>query len=224
MLGFSWFIIIILQGCLALLLTRKLGISLGLTLHVLLMLAFSGLGWLMLSQLSTDSITWRNRLISILMPWPAIVGGGSMFAFVLKNAIASIVFAGIVVTADRSGILNIHRTGSDPSSISIGSPWMTWATVLCWMVLTVAWLWLIKSTLSNRPDSFSVLLSSRNTAIPFIFPPIVVIASLFLRYQGYVIAALLTVAIPLVIVLLPVLMMLAVVFYHYATGKPMRWN
>ena len=224
MYGISWLIAIALQACLVILVTRRLGVSAGLAIHVLLMSVFAGIGWFLLTQLATESITWRNHLASLLMPWPAIVGGGSILGYVLKNFIAAIVFAALVVAADRFNVFNFPGIASNLKGDRATSPLLNWATILCWIVLAVAWAWILQSMIGNQSNIISALLSSPSMAIPLLLPPIVVLVSIVLRHQGHVIAALLTVAIPMAIVLLPVLLMLAVVFYHYATGKPMRWN
>jgi hypothetical protein len=224
MFSISWFIAIACQAGLVILLTRRLGAGTGLATHFLLMIAFSGVGWLLLKQLATDQITWRNNAVAILMPWPAILGGGSIPAYVLKNTMAAIVFAALVATVDRLGVFSVHTAPPNNNSPSLSSHLLACATVVCWIVLAAAWAWTLRSALVNQPDTVSALLSLRGVAIPLLLPPVMVTASLLLRYTGHAVASLLVVAVPLILILLPVMMMLAVIVFHSITGKPMRWN
>jgi len=220
----SCFILIMLQACLAIFLTRRLGTGTGLLLHILTMLVFSGIGWLLLTQLTTETITWRNRAIGVLMPWPNIVGGGSLVAYVFKNTIASTVFALIVVAVDRYQVFSMPIETQTRRDHSIGSWLIAVPTFFCWIALCVGWLWMLQSTLANRPDNLSSLPNLRGIAVPLLLPPILVVTSIALRYNGHSTASMLTVAVPVFLVLMPVLLMMGVILFHYITGKPMRWN
>lgn len=224
MFSIGWLTVVACQALLATFLARRLGLALGITAHVFVLTLSAAGGWYLLTQLTTDQITWRNRLISVLMPWPAVVGGGSIAVFVIKNFFASIVFALTVVAADRFHWFSIHNPTPDVSEGGLGPRLVTWSTILCWIVLAVAWLYLIRATLTNRPDILSTLTSVPGTALPLLLPPIMVTASLVLRYKGQTIASLLAVAIPLLLILMPVLLMALVILFHYVTGKPIRWN
>lgn len=219
----SCFVLIAFQACLAILLTRRLGTGAGLLLHISIMLVLSGLGWFLLTQLTTEAITWRNRAVAILMPWPSIVGGGSLLGYVMKNTIASIVFAMVVVAIDRYQVLGM-QTGTHNSRVPSTGPWLIAATTfICWLAIGIGWLWLLQSTLANWTDTAHPGLNLRSVAI-LVLPPILVVTSIALRYNGYSIASMLAVGVPLLVVLLPLLLMMAVVLFHYVTGKPMRWN
>lgn len=219
-----WLVIVAVQAALAIVLTRNLGLNLGVLAQTVILIAFSGVGWLILYRLRSSEITWQNHVVGILMPWPSIVGGGTLTVFAVKNAIASIVFSWFVIAIDHLKVLSIPSHDAALEAPSFGSNLIFWGTVICWVVAAIAWVWVLRSTVANQMDVSSTIQSLRRVAIPLLLPPFIVVVSIVLRVNGYKVAALIAVAIPLLLASLPVLLMLAVVFYHYVIGKPMRWN
>lgn len=224
MIRFQFVILIVLQGLMAILLTRSLGLTAGFGVHALLMLASSAVSYVLLKRLSVGVINWRNRVVGLLMPWPVIVGGGSLGRLVVKNAIAALVFAAVVVGVDRSGVLRLAEASPGMAQPTMATHILSYAAVLCWIILIIAWLWVLRTQWVHNREILGSLLRSRGLLIPLLIPPIAVTLSVMLRVQGQPMLSLLTAAIPLLVVLLPVLMMCGVILAHKISGKPLRWN
>lgn len=222
-----WILVIVAHAALSLVLSRQLGLMIGLLIFSVVTLAITCLaGWL-LQGAAVGTVTWRNRLAGLLLPWPVIVGGGSLRAMLVKSQLASMLFGMAVVACDQI------RTGTivaGPGVDAVAEPtnWLDgtvfYLTMMCWAILLGAWLWMVRSFFNHHSEPLSALLEKRSVWIPLVLPPLAVAASVFLVIAGSPWAGLLSVGIPILMMLMPVLPMVAVVLFHYITGKPMRWN
>lgn len=227
MVPLQYLVVISLQAVLAIVLTRTLGLALGSGVLLVFLLACSAVGYLLLTQLTTETVTWRNRAVGVLMPWPILVGGGTGEMFTVKNTMAAIVFAAIILVCDHVNLIRhfgpVTNPTTDPSQPGLVAYIISYATVLCWGILLVGWAWLLRSQF-RQLDSFRQIINRRSLRTPLIGVPVAVTISIVLRYQGMPLLSLLVVAIPLLVVLLPVGLLCLVMVGHWVTGKPMRWN
>lgn len=222
-----WILVIVAHAGLSLVLSRQLGLMIGLLAYSVVTFAITCLaGWLLQGS-AVGTVTWRNRLAGLLLPWPVIVGGGSLRAMLVKNQLASILFGIAVVACDQI------RTGTIVAGIgvdAVAEPASWWdgavfyLTMMCWAILLGAWLWMLRSFLTHHSVPLTALREKRGIWLPLVLPPLAVAASVALVLSGNPWAGLLSVGLPIVVMLMPVLPMVAVVLFHYITGKPIRWN
>lgn len=222
-----WLLTVSLHAALAVSVARVLGVWLGSGIYVLSVLIFMAIAGTALKSSSVNQITWKNWLAGWFLPWTHWVGGGSLSALLIKNAIASILFGLMMIGCDHSGLLH-ELVGLKASDHSPRFTWVglitLWATIVCWIVLLLAWGLLLRSWAANQLNVVSVLLKGPGNWLPFLLPPIAVSVSMVMRYLGFTGWALSVVAVPLLITTGPVLLMLAVFLWHHILGKPIRWN
>jgi len=203
-------------------LQQQLGSVAGLTIYCLFAILTTAAAGVLLSGLTVETVTWRNRLAGILLPWSRFVGGDPLMSFLVKNALISIVFGVTVVIFNRMQLF--HITSSNGDGPTIWANIVAWLTVCCWLVMGIAWIYILRSIIRNRSDVVSVLLGKQGNGILLVVPPLAIGISLYLHNCGYLGPALLVVAIPLFYFLLPVSLMVLVILIHQLTGKPIRWN
>lgn len=222
-----WFLAVLMHAALAFALVRGFGLGVGAALYSCCVLGFIAVAGFALNSSTLNTVTWKNRLAGWLLPWTHWVGGGSLSALLIKNAIMSILFGALIMGCDRYGLLH-ELVGMKASDHSPRFSWMglitLWATVVCWSVLLLAWALLLRSWANNQLNVLSVLLKGPGNWLPFLLPPIAVSVSIVMRYLGFTGWALSVVAVPLLITTGPVLLMLAVFLWHHIRGKPIRWN
>ncbi len=221
-----WLATIIGYGAIAVCLGRTLNGMVGLGVYAGMTVILMALAGMLLRSVLLGELTWKNRLASFLLPWATFVGGGTLRALLIKNGLASIVFAGVVIAIDRLGmgsqIVGVHPS-ADGTTDWVGTV-VSGLTIFCWLILLVAWMWILRARLRNRPDVISALLTLRGLKLPFILPPIAIGLSVALKLSEYAWSALLVVGLPLLIVLTPVLLMMATLLILKVRGKPIRWN
>lgn len=208
-------------------LTRRLGWGGAVVTYSLMVAAMTGLAGLLLRSANSDFITWRNRFASWMLPGTAWVGGGTLSMVMLKNGGLSLVlgWATILLT-----VLGWNGVFQSTVATSEGGQSLGWQysvaglTFFCWLVLGIGWLRLCQNLVGQRlgqPRSGSRYWQSEWLVIGI---PLLLIASLSLRQFGWVGWALTLVLVPLLVILFPVLAMSALLLYHWAIGKPIRWN
>lgn len=161
--------------------------------------------------------------MGLLMPWPFLVGGGSTTTFAIKNAVASIVFAAIVIGFDYFRLHQPLSQATSPTQPTLFTHFISYAAVLCWIGLFIAWAWVLRIQL-KEPNLFTHVMKNRSLLVPLLVPPIVLTLSIVFRYQGLPVLSLGLVAIPMLLALAPVLMVFAMILAYSVSGKPMRWN
>lgn len=222
-----WLLSILLHAALAVSAARVLGAWRGTGVYVLSVLIFIAIAGTALKSSSVNQITWKNRLAGWFLPWTHWVGGGQLSTLLFKNGSVSILWGVILIWCDSYGWLH-ELVGVKASDKSSRFSWLElvilWATVVCWGVLLLAWLLLLRSWATNQLNVLSVLLKGPGNSLPFLLPPVAVSSSIALRYAGFPGWALVVVALPLLITTGPVLLMLAVFLWHHIRGKPIRWN
>jgi hypothetical protein len=221
-----WLAIIVVQAAGAIALSRYFGIVVGGLLYALAMISCVGLAGLLLLNVTVESVTWKNRVAGVCLPWSTFVGGGQLSHLLVKNAVAALAFGALVVLCDR---LKLFHRGSGANAVGeTHMHWsevvILWVTVAGWIVMAIGWLWMLRSIVANHSDIISVLLNRQGTWMPLLLPPVIVAASIALRVAGRSWIALTVVGAPLLMLFTPVLLMLAVIVMHYVMGKPMRWN
>jgi hypothetical protein len=210
-----WLSILAVLAVLSLRLTSQMGFFVGFAIYTILTTSMTGFaGWL-LHRSEPGEITWRNRLAGTLLPWSMWVGSGSLTSLLTKNAAISAVFGCLIAFCNPwNGFA--HQGGDIHGEGGEGNGWtnmlVSGMTLLCWIVLLVAWLRLLQN-IAARP-----LWPSLG------FPPMAVGTSIVLRYLGMPWLALTVVAMPIFLVLLPVTLMIAGLLMARLTGKPVRWN
>jgi len=214
------------QALVPLLLVRALGLPFGLVISGLLIVTQVAIGGLLLRGSTVGSVTWRNRIAGLLLPWSAIVGGGSLGRLIAANGAASLLFAVGIIAADRAALLDaMIGPDQDAATSAVIVRWILFGlTGLGWIAMSLLWLWLLRSVLKNRSDIVSVLVARRDIRLPLLIPPIAIPSSIALRALGWPIAALAVVAIPLLLLLLPLLLMFSAILIGWLRGKPLRWN
>ncbi|MBX3417717.1 MAG: hypothetical protein KF851_08950 [Pirellulaceae bacterium] len=222
-----WLATAIVHLAVAIVLSRKLGLASGLAVYSLIAVAMTAVAGILLRTSTVNTITWKNRFASWLLPWTRFVGGGSLISLLVKNGIASIAIGAVLVVCDQvQPIEDVLFAGNAATNGQLN--WVnvvvSGLTVLCWLAMAVAWGYVLRSLFRHHSDTISVLLRKRSFWIPLTIPPIAVTASLYLRYAGQYRWALLVVAVPLLIALIPVIALMSVVVFHWLTGKPIRWN
>ena len=222
-----WILVIVAHAAMSLVLSRQLGLMIGVVVYSVVTLASTCLaGWL-LRESAVGTVTWRNRLAGLLLPWPVIVGGGSLRAMLVKNQLASMLFGIAVVACDRIRA-DTFVAGRGADAVAGPASWwdgtVFYLTMMCWAILLGAWLWMLRSFFTHHSEPFTALFQKRSVWIPLVLPPIAVAASVALVLAGSPWVGLLSVGVPIVLLLMPVLPMVALVLFHYITGKPMRWN
>lgn len=222
-----WLLTVMLHAALAVIAARGVGVTLGIALYSLTVVVFVAIAGIALKGSTVGSITWRNRLAGWLLPWTKWVGGGQLRSLLIKNATVSILFGGLMIWCDHNGLF-LELAGWRASDNSRRFSWiqlaLLWTTVGCWLILSLAWLLLMRSWTKNQLNVLSVLLKGRGNWLPFLLPPASVGASIALRYAEFPALALAVVAIPLLITTGPVILMMAVFLWHHLRGKPIRWN
>jgi hypothetical protein len=222
-----WLLTVMLYAALAVMAARGIGVALGIALYSLTVVALVAIAGIALKGSTVGSITWRNRLAGWLLPWTQWVGGGQLRSLLIKNATVSILFGWLMIWCDHNGLFH-ELVGWKASDHSRRFSWIQlvglWTTVGCWLILSLAWLLLMRSWAKNQLNVLSVLLKGGGNWIPFLLPPASVGASIALRYAEFPALALAVVAIPLLITTGPVLLMMAVFLWHHLRGKPIRWN
>jgi len=210
-----------------LLLTQNVGVGVGLIIYVLLVGLFTCCGGWLLKESAVGRVSWRNQVAGFCLPWTAWVGGGTMRSLLLKNAVAGIIFGLAVLVAEQTSWFQFHNGGSTDGS-GVPASLQEWglylATWTCWLILSGLWLWMLKTFLTRSSDVLSVLTRQRGIWLPILVPPVAIAASIILRVTGFPWWALLVAAAPLLYVLLPVILIIAVMLWHTVSGKPMRWN
>lgn len=222
-----WLLTILFHAAMAMIAARVAGTTLGMVLYSLSVLAFVTIAGLALKNSTVGNITWRNRLAGYLLPWTKWVGGGQLTSLLIKNAIASILFGWLMIWCDRSGFLH-ELVGLNANRDSRNFSWLAiavlWTTLGGWLILSTAWILLIRSWAQNRQNDLSILFSERGNWLSFLLPPLSVGVSIALRYANFPALALAVVAVPLLIISGPVLLMMSVILWHQLRGKPIRWN
>ncbi|MBL8868760.1 MAG: hypothetical protein JNK90_03150 [Planctomycetaceae bacterium] len=222
-----WFLAVLIHAAMAFAFVRGFGSGVGAALYSCCVLGFIATAGFALKSSTLNTVTWKNRLAGWFLPWTHWVGGGSLTSLLIKNAIMSILFGALIMGCDRYGLLH-ELVGMKASDHSQRFSWLElatlWGTVVCWIVLLSAWALLVRAWAKNQLNVLSVLLKGPGNWVPFLLPPAAVGSSITLRYAGFPSLGLLVVAIPLLITTGPVLLMLAVFFWHHLRGKPIRWN
>lgn len=222
-----WLLVVAAQAALAVWLTRVLGVAVGLMVVSAIVTATTLEAGSLLRRVQTGSVTWKNRLAGLLLPWTFLVGGGQLSSLLIKNAIAGLVFAALMVICDRAIVPSTSSpTGQagnfqHPSWIEAALGWMTAA---CWIALIVGWVWILRSYSRGHAGIRGILSAPRGVLVAILIPPAAVAASAGLLAGGWRGAALTVAALPLLVVAFPVVLMAIVVAAHALTGKPMRWN
>lgn len=216
-----------IQALLAIGLTRGLGIWIGSLVYAVMVLVMVIVAGELLRNSQVNRITWRNRIAGWFLPWSMLVGGGSLNALRIKNAVASVVFGWLAVLGDH-WLWPSVRASADAATGPSVETWFAFfwglATGLGWIIMTAGWLVLLKSYLKGRTEPVSALITNRNQRLPMILPPIAVGTSIALRCAGFSGLAFCVVWIPLLLVFMPVLLMLLVILTYSIRGKPIRWN
>jgi hypothetical protein len=208
------------------LLLRWFGLWTGMAIYVAIVLAGSLSAWQLLSSSEIGTATWKNVVAGWLLPWTSLMGGGSLTALLIKNALASIVFGIGIALCLELNLLEPAPSADAPSGEK--ASWLlrvlVWLTAAGWITLLTGWIWLMKSSSSGRSEPISTLILHNRLAIPLLIPPVVLIASVVLQFFGHYWLALSVVWIPLGIILLPVILMALALIAHTLAGKPIRWN
>lgn len=206
-----------------LLLTRSLGIGYGLVTYVLLVGLLTCFGGWLLKGSDVGRVSWRNRVAGFCLPWTGWVGGGTLSQLLIKNGLAGFIFGVAVLGIERTNWFpaTVSASADPPSIYDWGLLVATW---ICWLSLLGAWLWMLKTFLTRHSDVRSVLNRQRSVWLPILIPPLAIAASIACRTMGFAWWGLGVVAAPLLYVLLPVLLIIAVMLWHVLSGKPMRWN
>jgi hypothetical protein len=163
----------------------------------------------------------------LFLPWTSLVGGGSLHSLLLKNQLAAVAFGAAIVVYDQ---MNLQATvnANQPAFAEGSGGWLAsglwWVTLSCWFVLLTGWFYLLRTCLRQQTDLVSVMLGRSGLWLPLVIPPVAVGISLALLVTGNPWHSLLVVVVPLLMILLPVLLMVAGICYHYLIGKPIRWN
>lgn len=210
-----------------LLLSRNVGVGVGLAIYVLLVGLFTCCGGWLLKESVVERVSWRNRVAGFCLPWTAWVGGGTMRSLLIKNAIAGIIFGFAVLAAEHTSWFQFQNgvlTDGTAAPASLQEWGLYLATWTCWLILSGLWLWMLKTFLTRSSDVLSVLTRQRGIWLPILVPPVAMAASITLRATGFPWLALLVAAAPLLYILLPVMLIIAVMLWHAVSGKPMRWN
>lgn len=222
-----WLLAVTVHAALAVIAARGFGTIFGIVLYSLSVLALVAVAGLALKNSTVGNITWRNWLAGCLLPWIKWVGGGQLTSLLIKNAMVSILFGWLMIWCDRSGFLH-ELVGLDANGDSRNLSWLAiavlWITLGGWLILSTAWIWLIRSCAQNRQNDLSILFSERGNWLSLLLPPLSVGVSIALRYANFPALALAVVAIPLLIIAGPVLLMMSVILWHQLRGKPIRWN
>lgn len=204
-------------------LTRSLGVSFGLVTYAGLVGLLACIGGWLLKGSEVGRVSWRNRVAGFCLPWTGWVGGGTLWLLLIKNGLAGFLFGAAVLGIERTNWFQTTVSSSaDPPSIY---DWgLLIATWICWLSLLGAWLWMLKTFLTRHSDVLSVLTRQRSVWLPILIPPVAIAASITLRTWGFEWWGLGIVAAPLLYVLLPILLIIAVMLWHVLSGKPIRWN
>lgn len=214
-----------LQALIAIGLSRYLGPVAGVGVYAALVVATVLMAGGLIRLSPVGVVTWKNRVAGLLLPWSMIVGGGTMKALLIKNILAGTLLGILAVTADAL-IGNDLLTDAPDGAQTPG--WVAtivlWVTVACWIIMLIAWLWVLRAQLGRHSEPISTLMLRPGVRFALLAPPIATAASVALRYFGYDLAAMLIVSVPLVIVLGPVLMLTLVLLTYTLLGKPIRWN
>jgi hypothetical protein len=145
----------------------------------------------------------------------------------IKNGLAGFVFGVAVLWLQRTNGLLFPAsaaTGTPADSPSIYDWGLLIATWICWLSLSGAWLWILKTFLNRHSEVLSVLTHQRRVWLLILAPPVAIAASITFRAMGFPWWGLGVAAAPLLYVLLPVLLIIALMLWHVLSGKPMRWN
>ena len=222
-----WLLAVLLHAAYAVIAVRALGYPFGIALYLLSIVLFMVIAGTALKSSTVGSITWKNRLAGWFLPWTHWVGGGQLSTLLIKNAAVSMLFGVLMIWFDNNGLLH-ELIGIKSIDKSSRFTWVElvvlWATVASWLILSVAWLLLMRSWAQNQLNVLSVLVKGPGNWLPFVLPPAAISASIVLRYAEFPFWALAVVAIPLLITTGPVLLMLAVFLWYHIRGKPIRWN
>ena len=210
-----------------LLASRIFGVGVGLTIYVLLVGLFTAVGGWLLKKSVVGQVSWKNRVAGFCLPWTSWVGGGTMRSLLVKNAIAGFAFGLVVLVVEQANWLQLQKmvSNDDPAGAATMQDWGLFLTTgTCWLVLAGGWLWLLKTSLTRSSDVLSVLTRQRGIWWPIVIPPVAIAASITLRATGFPWLGLLVAVAPLLYILFPVLLLMAVMLWHAVSGKPMRWN
>jgi len=212
---------------LAVALARALGWATGVAAYVLLVGLMTAAAGLLLRSLKVDKVTWQNRLASWLLPWAGWVGGGTLGSLLVKNGLTSVILGVLVVWSDQRSPWETWLTVRNGDRVAT-SDWVSLAvsvlTFSGWVAISSGWLWWIRCLIGrNFVTGFSAL-KDQGIWWPLWGAPVVLAASYLLRQAGQFWLALGVVAVPLLILLTPVLFMLVVILGHYLTGRPIRWS
>jgi hypothetical protein len=215
-----------LYALIVIMLLKWFGVWAGMAIYLGIVLAGSGLAWQLLSSSEIGKATWKNLTAGWLLPWTSLVGGGSLAALLIKNALASTIFGIGIAACWELNLLEPAASAGTPSGENTN--WLprvlVWLTAAGWITLLTGWIWLMKSFFSRGSEPISTLILHNRRAIPLLIPPVVLVASIGLRICGLDWLALLTVWIPLGIILAPVILMALVLIGYTLRGKPIRWN
>ena len=219
---------IVLLALIAIVLSRQIGAVAGVGVFAALVLAMVLAAGGLIRRAPVGSVTWRNRLAGPLLPWSIIVGGGTMKALLIKNVAAGTLFGIIVITLDALILNNLLATTSPTGSPAPAPAWaravVLGVTIACWIIMLVAWLWILRAQLGRHAEPISTLMLRPGVRFGLIAPPVALAASIALRYFGYHLLAMLIVGLPLLVVLGPVALMCLVLLSYTVRGKPIRWN
>lgn len=208
-------------------LTQRSGWGGAVVIYSLLVAAMTGSAGLLLRSAATESITWRNRLAGWLLPWTAWVGSGTLTGLLIKNGCLSLFFGwGTIMLTAFGWSAALHPT----VSVSEDGQSMGWQyfvaglTFICWLTLGIGWVQLCRNLIGQRLGQAWRGSSHRRSEWLMLGTPLLLIASVTLRQFGLAGWALTLVLVPLLVILFPVLAMSVVLLYHWAIGKPIRWN
>jgi hypothetical protein len=208
-------------------LTQRLGWGGAVVTYGLLVGTMTGSAGLLLRSAATESITWRNRLAGWLLPWTAWVGSGTLSGLLIKNSCLSLVFGWGTIMLTALG----WNGALDPVMAAPGSGHsMGWhyfvagLTFICWLTLGVGWWQLCQNLIGQRLGQPWRESSQRRSGWLILGTPLLLIASVTLRQFDLAGWALTIVLVPLLAILFPVITLSAVLLYHWAIGKPIRWN
>lgn len=214
-----------LQALVAIVLSRLLGPIAGAAAFAALAVATVLVAGGLIRRAPVGVVTWRNRVAGLLLPWSMVLGGGTMKSLLIKNMVAGGLFGIFVITIDAL-FLNPVSTAvpAAPPSPGWASAIVFGVTIACWIVMLVAWLWVLRAQLGRHSEPISMLMVRPGVRFALLAPPVAIAASIALRYFGYHLVAMLIVGLPLLVVLGPVLAMVLVLLSYTVRGKPIRWN
>lgn len=225
-------VMVAVYALIGILLARSFGPVYGLVLYATATSLLTLIASVLLTRSNTDTVTWKNHLAGLCLPWSSFVGGGPLSTFLIKSQLASIAFSATVVFIDhviylpKSPRANPTNIASGIGQRGIEDPGFAveWLTFACWIITFAIWVWLLRSFFGHQSDAIKALALKRGILVSLTLPVIILACSFTLKFFNHDSLALAIVALPLLVVFLLLSLVVSVVLFCQFIGKPIRWN